>query len=126
MGGEQGWQNGQLPPPPEIRAICVWSESGGSIHMENQLKNGPPLLDQNPGKTHPLLPQTESVHTPPPTRIQLFEVIFRLLNPATDRHLWLLFGSFFKPILRKYSTLHEFVCHPCVWAMLIFPASFPF
>ena len=51
----------------KIRAIFVWSESGGSIYMENQLENGPPLLDQNSGKfrnsgkSHLLPPQTESV-----------------------------------------------------------------
>ena len=27
-----------------------WSESGGSIYIENQLKNGPPLSDQNFGQ----------------------------------------------------------------------------
>ena len=78
-GGAGGAEMGNCPPKIraislKIRAIFVWSESGGSIYMKNQLKNGPPLLDQNSGKfrnsgkSHLLPPQTESVPYAPEYR----------------------------------------------------------
>ena len=33
---------------------------------------------------------------------------------------------FFSFFFKKYGTLHEFACHPCAGAMLIFSVSFQF
>ena len=53
-------------------------------------------------------------------------LLIHLFNSLTRKSFFLKISARFVKKGKKYGTLHEFACHPCAGAMLIFSVSFQF